>query len=192
MPRNPESGNAREGLQIEFDLRAIQAVKPDPAPGSAIVNPSHTVRKARPTDLPMVYRGELNYIQTIEPGHEQRWKDAMHAHLRQWTGALERMSVVEQDNVPAGYCFWEIIDGAACLASIHVVPELRQRGLGRLLLDHYMEDARTQGFAKLTLSVFRGNPAQFLYESAGFQCARQGEEYLDYVYPDIMASTPAP
>jgi len=153
------------------------------------VNSSHTVRKARPTDLPMVYKGELNYIQTIEPEHEQRWKDAMHAHLRQWTGALERMSVVEQDGVPVGYCFWEIIDGAACLASIHVLPELRQRGLGRLLLDHYMNDARIQGFAKLTLSVFHGNPAQFLYESAGFQCVRKGEEYLDYVYPDVTAST---
>jgi ribosomal protein S18 acetylase RimI-like enzyme len=148
------------------------------------VNPDYVVRKARPTDLPMVYKGELNYIRTIEPEHEQRWKDAMHAHLRQWTAALERMSVVEQDGVPLGYCFWESIDGAACLASIHVAPELRQRGLGRLLLDHYMDDARAQGFTRLTLSVFRGNPAQFLYESAGFQRVSEGAEYLGYEYPE--------
>jgi ribosomal protein S18 acetylase RimI-like enzyme len=151
-----------------------------------------TVRRARPTDLPMVYKGELNYIQTIEPEHEARWNDAMHAHLRQWASALERMFVVEQDGVPVGYCFWEVIDGAACLASIYVVNELRQRGLGRVLLDQYISDARARGFAKLTLSVFHGNPACFLYESAGFRCVREGVEYRDYEYPDVVSTNAAP
>jgi ribosomal-protein-alanine N-acetyltransferase len=139
----------------------------------------------------MVYKGELNYIQTIEPEHEARWKDAMHGHLRQWTAALERMFVVEQDGVPVGYCFWEVIDGAACLASIYVVTELRQRGLGRVLLDEYISDARARGFAKLTLNVFHGNPACFLYESAGFQCVREGAEYRDYVYPAVVSTKAA-
>jgi ribosomal protein S18 acetylase RimI-like enzyme len=156
------------------------------------LNLKQTVRKARPTDLPMVYKGELHYIQTIEPEHEQRWKDAMHSHLRQWTSALERMFVVEQDGVPVGYCFWEAIDGAACLASIYVVNECRQRGLGRLLLDQYIDDARARGFAKLTLSVFLGNPACFLYESAGFQCVRTGAEYLDYEYPHAVPTNATP
>lgn len=155
------------------------------------MNLKHTVRKAQATDLPMVYKGELNYIQTIEPEHEQRWKDAMHGHLRQWTAALERMFVVEQDGVAVGYCFWEVMDGAACLASIYVVSELRQRGLGRLLLDQYVSDARERGFTKLTLNVFRGNPAKFLYESAGFQCTKEGEEYLDYELPHGVFTNPA-
>ena len=156
------------------------------------MNLKHTVRKAWPTDLPMVYKGELNYIQTIEPEHEARWKDAMHGHLRQWTSALDRMFVVEQDGVPVGYCFWEVMDGAACLASIYVVTELRQRGLGRVLLDEYISDARARGFAKLTLNVFHGNPACFLYESAGFQCVREGAEYRDYEYPDVVSTKAAP
>lgn len=131
----------------------------------------------------MVYKGELNYIQSIEPEHEQRWKDAMAGHLRQWTGALDRMFVVEDEGVPAGYCFWEVINGAAVLASIYVTPEQRQRGLGRVLLDQYMSDARARGFSKLTLGVFRNNPARFLYESAGFVCVGKGAEYTDYEYP---------
>lgn len=147
------------------------------------MNPEQKVRKAQPTDLPMVYKGELNYIQTIEPEHEQRWKDAMHGHLRQWTGALDRMFVVEDGGVLAGYCFWEVVNEAAVLASIYVLPEQRQRGLGRVLLDQYISDAQSRGFAKLTLGVIHNNPARFLYESAGFICVGKGAEYTDYEYP---------
>jgi ribosomal protein S18 acetylase RimI-like enzyme len=172
------------GRNDQTTMRLFDDVIPENAtqrePG---LNPPTTVRKAQPTDLPMVYQGELDYIRSIEPAHEQRWKDAMHAHLRQWTGALARMSVLEQDGAAVGYCFWEVIEGAAVLASIHVQNEWRQRGLGRVLLAHYVDEARARGFTQLRLSVFRGNPAQFLYESAGFRCVRRGEDYLDYEWP---------
>jgi GNAT superfamily N-acetyltransferase len=51
---------------------------------------------------------------------------------------------------------------------IAVVPGLRGRGVGRALLDALAEEARTQGFNRLSLSVNNPNPAKRLYESAGF------------------------
>jgi len=131
----------------------------------------------------MVYRGELEYIQSIEPENETRWKNAMGSHLTQWTSALERMFVVEHQAEAMGYCFWQEDKGEAVLASIFVKSQQRQQGLGRLLLDQFMLDAFAAGFAKLTLGVYHNNPARFLYESAGFQRIREDAEYLYYEYP---------
>jgi len=108
----------------------------------------------------MVYRGELEYIQSIEPENEARWKNAMGSHLTQWTSALERMFVVEHQAEAMGYCFWQEDKGEAVLASIFVKSQQRQQGLGRLLLDQFMLDAFAAGFAKLTLGGVPADPGR--------------------------------
>jgi len=130
----------------------------------------------------MVYRGELDYIRTIEPENESRWQSAMYSHLKQWTADLDRMWVIEHDGEALGYCFWEIDQDQAVLASIFVTRERRQTGLGRLLLDQYMADAQARGFTRLVLSVYPNNPAHFLYESAGFRSTPGSGEYLNYAF----------
>jgi GNAT superfamily N-acetyltransferase len=47
-------------------------------------------------------------------------------------------------------------------------PPWRAQGIGRLLLQRVMAQARTAGHARLGLSVSRGNYAQKLYRSEGF------------------------
>ena len=55
--------------------------------------------------------------------------------------------------------------------SIGVSPEARGAGVGTALLDELKDTARAQGFAALSLSVDRGNPAHRLYERHGFEDA---------------------
>jgi ribosomal protein S18 acetylase RimI-like enzyme len=52
--------------------------------------------------------------------------------------------------------------------SIAVRTEARGRGVGTLLLEALIADARTNGFRALSLSVEPDNPAVRLYERAGF------------------------
>ena len=142
-----------------------------------------TIRHAHATDLPMVYSGEHDYIRQIEPDQEANWMKGLRSHLLQWTENLERMFVAKQEGDAAGYCFWQIDGDVAVLASIYVVPALRGRAIGRQLLARYIDDAHAQGFSKLMLGVKDGNPAQRLYEKAGFEFLHEDRGYRHYVYP---------
>jgi ribosomal protein S18 acetylase RimI-like enzyme len=68
------------------------------------------------------------------------------------------------------------------LSYLGLVPSARQRGLGKLLLDHALDAAASAGASSLTLCVDRRNfPALRLYERAGFQAYEEREVYLAIV-----------
>ncbi|RKP55688.1 GNAT family N-acetyltransferase [Pararobbsia silviterrae] len=146
---------------------------------------NYRIRRATAADLPMVYIGELDAIRAIEPQNEARWKDALRWHLQQWTQSLDRMFVAERGTEKIGYCFWEAHGEAAVLASIYVLPEVRRSGLGRQLLERYIEDAHEKGFGNLTLGVKPDNPARALYEKAGFLYTHDERGYRHYRYPIV-------
>ena len=153
-------------------------------PSEPAKRPVRTIRPAEPTDLPMLYRSELQYMRDIEGGQLGRWMQAIDRNLELWTTNLPRARVAEVGGVPAGIMLWmPLPEGAAVLVTLHVLPDLRRQGIGRLLLDTFITDARTGGSTSLTLGVHRGNPARALYEGAGF--VRTGEEdaYLYYALP---------
>lgn len=57
--------------------------------------------------------------------------------------------------------------------TIAVVPSKRGRGLGEELLTALLDHARQDGFATLSLSVERDNPALHLYERFGFATVKE-------------------
>lgn len=57
---------------------------------------------------------------------------------------------------------------------IGVRPIWRAHGVGRALLQRLCAHARAQGFARISLSVERGNFAQTLYRSEGFAVTEAG------------------
>lgn len=79
--------------------------------------------------------------------------------------------------------FKRIENGHAEIKSMHVLHEHRGQGLSRLMLDHLLAAARTEGIARLSLEtgaqdMFR--PARILYERAGFtECPPFGDYVLD-------------
>ena len=56
----------------------------------------------------------------------------------------------------------------ATLWCMYVRETARGHGLGRALVDAILAEARTQGLEQVLLTVSEGNPAQRLYERAGF------------------------
>jgi ribosomal-protein-alanine N-acetyltransferase len=140
------------------------------------------IRRARATDLPAIYAGELDYIRQIEPQQETRWIGALYWHIKQWTNDLDRMFIAECNGEVAGYCFWEDQENVAVLASIYVLRDSRGVGLGRRLLAEVISDVRAQGFDSLTLGVKPDNPARALYEGAGFVYTHDNSGYRHYAY----------
>lgn len=80
--------------------------------------------------------------------------------------------VMREDGRPVGMGAFKRIDGThAEIKSMHVLAEMRGRGLSRRMLEHLVAEARAAGFARLSLEtgVQPGfAAARSLYARAGF------------------------
>ena len=72
-----------------------------------------------------------------------------------------------------GFAF---VDEETPEVSIAVVPSVRGRGIGSLLLEGLIARARAEGYRALSLSVERDNPSIALYERYGFRPVREEDD----------------
>ena len=63
------------------------------------------------------------------------------------------------------------------LLLLAVLPEYRERGLGRSLLDSLRNSASKRGAKRLLLEMRRGNPAESLYRDFGFYIIGERPDY---------------
>ena len=98
----------------------------------------------------------------------------------------------------AGFCaFWRVADQIH-INNLAIRPELRSRGLGRLLLARVLEEAEHLGAVHATLEVRRSNAAaRRLYEGAGFHLAGVRASYYTHPIEDALilardTAAPAP
>lgn len=74
----------------------------------------------------------------------------------------------EESGRAVGFSLVRSVADEAELLLLAVAPSHRRRGIGRTLLDHFLEQARGLGLARVHLEVRDGNPAIDMYRSAGF------------------------
>ena len=92
-----------------------------------------------------------------------------------WPGEGEGVWMVERDGAVAGSLMLsDEGDGEGRVRLFLLAPELRGRGLGRLLLDELLELAREAGYERLTLATFADlKGAAHLYREAGFRVVKE-------------------
>lgn len=110
---------------------------------------------------------DLDAVMAIEP----------HIYSHPWT----RGNFV--DSLASGYSAWVLLDGAkiigyslmmmvldeAHLLNLSIAKDYQKRGLGRLLLEHMIANAKQHGAANMFLEVRPSNiSAIALYENIGF------------------------
>jgi len=82
---------------------------------------------------------------------------------------------------PTGFVTVEVVDGAAHVWQLAVLPSMQRRGVGRALLDAVCRWARGEGYTALTLTTYRdvswNGP---FYEKLGFH-------ELDNLTPGLAA-----
>ena len=72
------------------------------------------------------------------------------------------------------------------ITSIHVLPQMRGRGHGRVLMDHVVGEFRKRGFAEVTLWVLEKNrSARAFYEKYGFRLDGATREYPRTTVPEV-------
>ena len=81
------------------------------------------------------------------------------------------------DGKMAGFSLQRTISDEAELLLLAVSPEFRRRGIGRVLLDQFMDNARNHDASRVHLEVREGNPAVIMYRSAGFSVVGRRRKY---------------
>ena len=72
------------------------------------------------------------------------------------------------------------------ITSLHVLPHLRGRGYGGMLIDHVFAELRRRGFAEVTLWVLEENQsARRFYEKCGFRQDTGTRRYPKTNVPEV-------
>ena len=93
--------------------------------------------------------------------------------------------VAEYDNKVVGIAWVRIIPGYGHVdnktpeLSISVIPEYRNKGIGKLLLNNLFNLLVEEGYSKTSLSVQKANSAYHLYKKVGYRIIEEKEE--DYI-----------
>lgn len=106
-------------------------------------------------------------------------------YVERWGRPGDTALVAIQDFQPVGAAWYRLfraenpgygfIDEETPELSIAVVPSKRGSGLGSELLEALMAKARADGYAAISLSVEKDNPAVALYERHGFERVREDD-----------------
>ena len=92
-----------------------------------------------------------------------------------------RFFVMRDAGQPVGMGAFKRLSGDhAEIKSMHVLHEVRGRGLARAMVDHLIAAARGDGIARLSLETgvqASFAPARLLYEKTGFTCCLPFEGY---------------
>jgi ribosomal-protein-alanine N-acetyltransferase len=76
-----------------------------------------------------------------------------------------------------GFSLFRTVADESELLLIAVRPDRHRRGVGRLLLDHFLGAARDDGAGRVHLEVRDGNPAVAMYLDAGFSPVGRRRNY---------------
>jgi ribosomal-protein-alanine N-acetyltransferase len=87
------------------------------------------------------------------------------------------LTIAENEDGPAGFSLVRAIEDEAELLLLAVAAEAQRHGIGRALLDYFVDSAASQGARKLHLEVRDGNSAIGLYLAAGFVPAGRRRNY---------------
>jgi [ribosomal protein S18]-alanine N-acetyltransferase len=78
---------------------------------------------------------------------------------------------------PIGFSLFRTVADESELLLLGVLVNHRRQGVGRRLLDNFLEQARNDGVARVHLEVRDGNPAVEMYRNVGFSPVGRRRNY---------------
>lgn len=126
--------------------------------------------------------GDLADVMTImnaafEPQYGEAWTRSQCAGILPMSGVSLMLAHDNGHDRPIGFSLFRTIAGESELLLLAVAPNDQRRGIGRLLLEQFVDFARASGAARVHLEVRDGNPAVQMYRSAGFAPAGRRPNY---------------
>lgn len=141
-------------------------LQPDPAPGPI------RLQHGGVDDL-----DDVMHIMTaaFPPCFGEGWTRSQCAGILPMAGV--KLTIARDSRRPVAFSLMRIVADEAELLLIAVDPAEQGKGIGGILLDHFVETGSAFGASRLHLEVRDGNPAVVLYEKAGFVAAGRRRGY---------------
>lgn len=126
--------------------------------------------------------GDLAAVMTImtaafAPQFGEAWTRSQCAGILPMTGVSLMLARDNGRQPPIGFSLFRTVTGEAELLLLAVAPDHQHTGIGRLLLEQFVDRARASGATRVHLEVRDGNPAVQMYRLAGFKPAGRRPNY---------------
>ena len=113
----------------------------------------------------------------FDAGFGEAWTRSQCAGILPMTGVAMALAWDDRRERPLGFSLFRTVAGESELLLLAVAPGERRRGIGRRLLDDFMNHARVGGAGRVHLEVREGNPAIGMYTAAGFAPVGRRRDY---------------
>ena len=107
----------------------------------------------------------------------EAWTRSQLSGILPMAGVFLMLAVDRLRDSVVGFSLFRTVADESELLLIAVLPGEQRRGIGRLLLDDFMERARTRHLRRIHLEVRDGNPAIGMYRAAGFSPVGRRRNY---------------
>lgn len=107
----------------------------------------------------------------------EAWTRSQCAGILPMSGVAMMIAREHEDGPPIGFSLFRTLVGEAELLLLAVAPSHMRRGIGRRLLDAFLDRARADGAGRVHLEVRDGNPAIAMYRASGFAIAGRRRAY---------------
>lgn len=112
----------------------------------------------------------------FDPAFGEAWTRAQCAGILPMPGV--RLTIAEDQNrEPVGFSLHRTVADEAELLLVAVSPHARRGGIGRKLLERFVEDAAEAGVHQVHLEVRENNHALAMYQAAGFRPLGRRKDY---------------
>ena len=112
---------------------------------------------------------------SFDPRFGEAWTKAQCAGLLPLPGVW--LTLARVDEAVLGFALARLVADEAELLLLAVKTAGQRRGVGRILLEQFEDDAVARGAVRLHLEVREGNHALSLYEQAGFGLVGRRRDY---------------
>jgi ribosomal-protein-alanine N-acetyltransferase len=113
----------------------------------------------------------------FDPQFGEAWTRSQCAGILPMSGVTLTLARDGGSSAPLGFALVRTVADEAELLLIAVDPAARRSGVGRALIDHFVNHANSCGAMRLHLEVRDGNDAIALYRAAGFEIAGRRRLY---------------
>ena len=113
----------------------------------------------------------------FSPSFGEAWTRSQCAGILPMAGVSLMLAHDNGRGQPVGFSLSRAVADEAELLLLAVAPDHQHRGIGRLLLEQFVEQARAAGARRVHLEVRDGNPAVQMYRRAGFRPVGRRPDY---------------
>lgn len=127
-------------------------------------------------------QGDLDSVMQVmaaafDKRYGEAWTRSQCAGILPMQGVKLVIAEDEEKSEILGFSLYRTIASDSELLLLAVLPDRQRRGIGRRLLNHFIDDSKKSGAKTIHLEVRDGNPAIRLYESIGFAAAGRRKNY---------------